>query len=206
MQTKVYNVKGEEVGKISLKDEVFKAPYNEALIHQYIVAYLANQRQGTKSTLTRTEVRGGGRKPWRQKGTGNARQGSIRAPQWIKGGVVFAPKPRDFSKKLNKQMKKGAFVSAISTCLAEKCLVVVDELNFAAPKTKEMANILETLKLDKRTTIVTNEVDNNVVLSANNIPNVNVTTAAQLNTYDIVVSDKLLVTKAAIKAIEEACL
>ena len=206
MQTKVLNVKGEEVGKISLKDEVFKAPYNEALIHQYIVAYLANQRQGTKSTLTRTEVRGGGRKPWRQKGTGNARQGSIRAPQWIKGGVVFAPKPRDFSKKLNKQMKKGAFVSAISTCLAEKCLVVVDELNFAAPKTKEMANILETLKLDKRTTIVTNEVDNNVVLSANNIPNVNVTTAAQLNTYDIVVSDKLLVTKAAIKAIEEACL
>lgn len=206
MQTKVYNVKGEEVGKISLKDEVFKAPYNEALIHQYIVAYLANQRQGTKSTLTRTEVRGGGRKPWRQKGTGNARQGSIRAPQWIKGGVVFAPKPRDFSKKLNKQMKKGAFVSAISTCLAEKCLVVVDELNFAAPKTREMANILETLKLDKRTTIVTNEVDNNVVLSANNIPNVNVTTAAQLNTYDIVVSDKLLVTKAAIKAIEEACL
>lgn len=206
MQTKVYNVKGEEVGKISLKDEVFKAPYNEALIHQYIVAYLANQRQGTKSTLTRTEVRGGGRKPWRQKGTGNARQGSIRAPQWIKGGVVFAPKPRDFSKKLNKQMKKGAFVSAISTCLAEKCLVVVDELNFAAPKTKEMASILETLKLDKRTTIVTNEVDNNVVLSANNIPNVNVTTAAQLNTYDIVVSDKLLVTKAAIKAIEEACL
>lgn len=205
MQTKVFNIKGEEVGKVSLADEVFKAPYNEALIHQVIVAYLANQRQGTKSTLTRTEVRGGGRKPWRQKGTGNARQGSIRAPQWIKGGVVFAPKPRDFSKKVNKQMKRAAFVSAISTCLAEKCLIVVDELNFKAPKTSEMVDILSTLKLDKRTTIVTAKNDENVVLSARNIPNVSVTTADQLCTYDIVVSDKLLVTKEAIKSIEEAC-
>ena len=205
MQTKVFNIKGEEVGKGSLADEVFKAPYNEALIHQVIVAYLANQRQGTKSTLTRTEVRGGGRKPWRQKGTGNARQGSIRAPQWIKGGVVFAPKPRDFSKKVNKQMKRAAFVSAISTCLAEKCLIVVDELNFKAPKTSEMVDILSALKLDKRTTIVTAKNDENVVLSARNIPNVSVTTADQLCTYDIVVSDKLLVTKEAIKFIEEAC-
>ena len=205
MQTKVFNIKGEEVGKVSLADEVFKAPYNEALIHQVIVAYLANQRQGTKSTLTRTEVRGGGRKPWRQKGTGNARQGSIRAPQWIKGGVVFAPKPRDFSKKVNKQMKRAAFVSAISTCLAEKCLIVVDELNFKAPKTSEMVDILSALKLDKRTTIVTKSNDENVVLSARNIPNISVTTADQLCTYDIVVSDKLLVTKEAIKSIEEAC-
>lgn len=205
MQTKVFNIKGEEVGKVSLADEVFKAPYNEALIHQVIVAYLANQRQGTKSTLTRTEVRGGGRKPWRQKGTGNARQGSIRAPQWIKGGVVFAPKPRDFSKKVNKQMKRAAFVSAISTCLAEKCLIVVDELNFKAPKTSEIVDILSALKLDKRTTIVTKSNDENVVLSARNIPNVSVTTADQLCTYDIVVSDKLLVTKEAIKSIEEAC-
>ena len=205
MQTKVFNIKGEEVGKVSLADEVFKAPYNEALIHQVIVAYLANQRQGTKSTLTRTEVRGGGRKPWRQKGTGNARQGSIRAPQWIKGGVVFAPKPRDFSKKVNKQMKRAAFVSAISTCLAEKCLIIVDELNFKAPKTSEMVDILSALKLDKRTTIVTKSNDENVVLSARNVPNVSVTTADQLCTYDIVVSDKLLVTKEAIKSIEEAC-
>ena len=205
MQTKVFNIKGEEVGKVSLADEVFKAPYNEALIHQVIVAYLANQRQGTKSTLTRTEVRGGGRKPWRQKGTGNARQGSIRAPQWIKGGVVFAAKPRDFSKKVNKQMKRAAFVSAISTCLAEKCLIVVDELNFKAPKTSEIVDILSALKLDKRTTIVTAKNDENVVLSARNIPNVSVTTADQLCTYDIVVSDKLLVTKEAIKFIEEAC-
>ncbi len=205
MQTKLYNINGEEVGKLSLSDQVFKAPYNEALIHQIIVAYLANQRQGTKSTLTRSEVRGGGRKPWKQKGTGNARQGSIRAPQWIKGGVVFAPKPRDFSKKVNKQMKRAAFVSAISTCLAEKCLVVVDALDFAAPKTKEMVSVLNNLKLDRRVTIVTNGVNQNVVLSAANLPLVNVTTADQLNTYDIVVSDKLLVTKDAIKAIEEAC-
>ena len=205
MQTKVFNIKGEEVGKVSLNDEVFKAPYNEALIHQIVVAYLANQRQGTKSTLTRSEVRGGGRKPWRQKGTGNARQGSIRAPQWIKGGVVFAPKPRDFSKKVNKQMKRAAFVSAISTCLAEKCLVVVDDLTLEAPKTKAVAEILSNLKLEKRTTIVTNGMNENVVLSAANIPNVNVTTADQLCTYDIVVSDKILITKEAIKAIEEAC-
>ncbi len=204
MQTKVFNVKGEEVGKVTLSDEVFKAPYNEALIHQIIVAYLANQRQGTKSTLTRTEVRGGGRKPWRQKGTGNARQGSIRAPQWIKGGVVFAPKPRDFSKKVNKQMKKGAFVSAISTCLAEKCLVVVDELGFAEPKTKAMVEVLKNLKLDKRVVVVTEANNENVVLSASNIPNVTVTTAAQLNTYDIVNADKVLITKEAIKLVEEA--
>lgn len=204
MQTKVVNIKGEEVGKITLSDEVFKAPYNEALIHQIVVAYLANQRQGTKSTLTRTEVRGGGRKPWRQKGTGQARQGSIRAPQWIKGGVVFAPKPRDFSKKVNKQMKKGAFASAISTCLSEKCLIVVDSLEFAEPKTKAMVEVLNNLGLTKRTTIVTAGVNENVVLSAANIPNVNVTTAAQLCTYDIVVSDKLLITKDAVKEIEEA--
>ena len=124
MQTKVLNIKGEEVGKVTLKDNVFGVAYNEALIHQVVVAYLANGRQGTKSTLTRSEVRGGGRKPWRQKGTGNARQGSIRAPQWIKGGVVFAPKPRDFSKKVNKQMKQLAFVSALSEAAREKNIIV----------------------------------------------------------------------------------
>ena len=198
----VYNMNKEEVGNVELK---FDAEYKESLIHQVVVAMHNNERQGTKSTLTRSEVRGGGRKPWRQKGTGNARQGSIRAPQWIKGGVVFAPKPRDFSKKVNKQMKRAAFVSAISTCLAEKCLVVVDDLTLEAPKTKAVAEILSNLKLEKRTTIVTNGMNENVVLSAANIPNVNVTTADQLCTYDIVVSDKILITKEAIKAIEEAC-
>ena len=204
MQIKVYDLEAQEVGKVSLNDEVFKAPYNEALIHQIVVAYLANQRQGTKSTLTRSEVRGGGRKPWRQKGTGNARQGSIRAPQWIKGGVVFAPKPRDFSKKVNKQMKRGAFISALSTCAAEKCLIVVDELKLDG-KTKSMQKVLDAFKLDKRTMVVTSDVDDMVVRAAGNIANVAVTPANQLNTYDIVVSDKILISKDAIKKIEEAC-
>ena len=204
MQIKVYDLEAKEVGKVSLSDEVFKAPYNEALIHQIVVAYLANQRQGTKSTLTRSEVRGGGRKPWRQKGTGNARQGSIRAPQWIKGGVVFAPKPRDFSKKVNKQMKRGAFISALSTCAAEKCLIVVDELKLDG-KTKSMQKVLDAFKLDKRTTVVTSDIDEMVVRAAGNIANVAVTPANQLNTYDIVVSDKILISKDAIKKIEEEC-
>ena len=156
------------------------------------------------NTLTRTEVRGGGRKPWKQKGTGNARQGSIRAPQWIKGGVVFAPKPRDFSKKVNKQMRRNAFVSALSACLNEKCLLVVDTLEFKEPKTKAMVEVLNNLKLDKRIVVVTAEKNDNVVLSASNLPNVSVTTASQLNTYDVVSSDKVLFTKDAIKLVEEA--
>ena len=126
MQTKVLNLEGKEVSKVTLDDKVFGAEYNEDLIHQAVVTYLANQRQGTKSTLTRREVAGGGRKPWKQKGTGRARQGSIRAPQWVHGGVVFAPKPRDFEKKMNAQMKKGAFISALSTMMKENAIVVVD--------------------------------------------------------------------------------
>ena len=205
MQTKVFNIKGEEVGKVTLKDSVFGAPYNEALIHQVVVAYLANARQGTKSTLTRSEVRGGGRKPWRQKGTGNARQGSIRAPQWVKGGVVFAPKPRDFSKKVNKQMKQIAFVSALSEAAREKNIIVVDELNIAKPSTKEFANILVNLKASKRVLVVTEENNENVYLSARNIDKVAVTPSELACTYDIVNADKIVMTKAALKKIEEAC-
>ncbi len=205
MQTKVFNIKGEEVGKVTLKDSVFGAPYNEALIHQVVVAYLANARQGTKSTLTRSEVRGGGRKPWRQKGTGNARQGSIRAPQWVKGGVVFAPKPRDFSKKVNKQMKQIAFVSALSEAAREKNIIVVDELNMAKPSTKEFANILVNLKASKRVLVVTEENNENVYLSARNIDKVAVTPSELACTYDIVNADKIVMTKAALKKIEEAC-
>jgi len=204
MQVKVFNAKAEEVGKLTLADSVFKAPYNEALIHQVIVAYLANQRQGNKSTLTRTEVRGGGRKPWRQKGTGRARQGSIRSPQWIKGGVVFAPKPRDFSKKVNKQMKAGAFVSALSSVVADKNLIVVDELKLDG-KTKGLVEILNAFKLDKRITIVTEGVNENLVRASGNLGLVNVTTAQDVNTYDIANAEKVLVTKEAIKLIEEAC-
>ncbi len=204
MQVKVYNTKAEEVGKLTLADSVFKAPYNEALIHQVIVAYLANQRQGTKSTLTRTEVRGGGRKPWRQKGTGRARQGSIRSPQWVHGGVVFAPKPRDFSKKINKQMKTGAFVSALSSVAADKNLIVVDSLEVDG-KTKSMVEILNAFKVEKRVTVITEDVNENVVRASGNLDLVNVTTADFVNTYDIAVADKVIATKEALKKIEEAC-
>lgn len=203
MQTNVLNIKGEVVGKVQLDDSVFKVPYNEAVIHQVVVATLANGRQGTKSTLTRSEVSGGGRKPWRQKGTGNARQGSTRAPQWIKGGVVFAPKPRDFSKKVNKKVKALAFMSAISTRLEEGNVIVLDELN-VAPKTKEMAQVLTNLKVDRSAVIVTEDVNENVVLSARNLENVETSTADIVSTYDIVRNEKLVITKSAIKKIEEA--
>lgn len=204
MQVKVYDITAKEVGKLTLADSVFKVPYNEALVHQVIVAYLANGRQGTKSTLTRTEVRGGGRKPWRQKGTGRARQGSTRSPQWTHGGVVFAPKPRDFSKKVNKQMKLGAFVSALSDAAESKKLIVLDNLTLDG-KTKSLVAVLDAFKIDKRVTIVTENVDDNVVRAAGNIANANVTTADFVNTYDITVADKVIVTSGAIKKIEEAC-
>ena len=202
MQTKVYNLEGKEVSKLTLADEVFKLPYNEALIHQAVVTYLANQRQGTKSTLTRAEVAGGGKKPWRQKGTGRARQGSIRSPQWVHGGVVFAPKPRDFEKKMNQQMRKGAFLSAISQMMAENCITVVENLDIE-PKTKVAAKVLEALKLDRRVTVVTDGVSDTCLRAFSNIPKVEVTTADLLNTYELVVSDHLLITKDAIKKIEE---
>lgn len=202
MQAKVLNLQGQEVSKITLADEVFKAEYNEALIHQAVVCYLSNQRQGTKSTLTRAEVAGGGRKPWRQKGTGRARQGSIRSPQWVHGGVVFAPKPRDFSKKLNAQMRRGAFISALSTMMAEKCITIVDDMNIEA-KTKEAVKVLEALKLTRKITVVTDGVNDNAVRAFANLPEVQVTTADILNTYDLVNSDYVLITKDAIKKIEE---
>lgn len=201
MQTKVLNLQGQEVGKITLSDEYFGVSYNEALIHQAVVAYLANQRQGTKSTLTRSEVAGGGRKPWKQKGTGRARQGSIRSPQWVHGGVVFAPKPRDFSKKLNAQMRHGAFVSALSTILAENALIVVENMN-VEPKTKEAAKILEALKANRKVTVVTEEVNVNAQRAFANIPGVCVTTADILNTYDLVNSDFVVMTQDAVKKIE----
>ena len=201
---KVYNMKGEEVGDIELSEKVFGADYNEPLIHQAVVTYLCNQRQGTKSTLTRTEVRGGGAKPWRQKGTGRARQGSIRAPQWTKGGVVFAPKPRDFSKKINKKMKAQAFRSAISYKVANNELVVVDEIKLAAPKTKLVAEILKNFNYDKRTLIIVSGDSADVVRAGANIEKLVVTDAALANVYQLVSSAAVIVTKDAIKKIEEA--
>lgn len=203
MKVKVYNTSAVEVGSVELNDAVFGCDYNEALIHQAVVAYQANQRQGTKSALTRTEVRGGGIKPWRQKGTGRARQGSIRAPQWIKGGVVFAPKPRDFSKKLNKKMKAAAFRSAISTKIANGELVVVDAIALEAPKTKLVANILKNFNYDKKTLlVVSNQSD--VARAGANIAKLTVTEATLANVYQLVSNVAVIVTVDAIKQIEEA--
>ena len=203
MKVKVYNTSAVEVSSIELNDAVFGCDYNEALIHQAVVAYQANQRQGTKSALTRTEVRGGGINPWRQKGTGRARQGSIRAPQWIKGGVVFAPKPRDFSKKLNKKMKAAAFRSAISTKIANGELVVVDAIALEAPKTKLVANILKNFNYDKKTLlVVSNQSD--VARAGANIAKLTVTEATLANVYQLVSNVAVIVTVDAIKQIEEA--
>ena len=204
MNVKVYNMKGEEVGSCDLSDQVFGADYNEALIHQAVVTYLANQRQGTKSTLTRTEVRGGGAKPWRQKGTGRARQGSIRAPQWTKGGVVFAPKSRDFTKKMNTTAKRGALVSALSKKLADGELIVVDELKVSAPKTKEMEAFRKALHLTKRTVVVMDDNNKDVILAARNIEKFSTISVGEINTYEIVANSVVVLTKGSVKKLEEA--
>ena len=202
--TKLLNILGQECGTIKLNDKVFKQEYNEALIHQVVVAHLANLRQGTKSSLTRSEVRGHAKKPWRQKGTGRARQGSTKAPQWRGGGVAFAPKPRDFSKKVNKEAKRVAFRSAISTKLAEKELVVLENLELKNAKTKSMVEALKNIGIDKTAVVVTLGQNENVLRASGNIPGVEVTTSELLNVYDIVKCDKLVVTADAIKSIEEA--
>lgn len=202
--TKLLNILGEACGTIKLDDSVFKAEYNEALIHQVVVAHLANLRQGTKSALTRTEVRGHAKKPWRQKGTGRARQGSTKAPQWRGGGIAFAPKPRDFSKKVNKEAKRVAFRSAISTKLADKELIVLENLDIKDAKTKSMVEVLKNLGIEKTAVIVTKGENENVLRASGNIPCVEVTNSDLLNVYDIVKCDKLVVTADAIKSIEEA--
>ncbi len=194
---------GTEAGTMKLNDKVFGVEYNEPLIHQAVVTRLANERQGTKSTLTRTEVRGGGRKPWRQKGTGNARQGSIRAPQWIKGGVVFAPKPRDFSKDMNKKAKVAALLSALSKKVADGEFVVVDKLEVKEGKTKEMVAFQKALGLEKSAIIYMDNDDVNVIRAAQNIQKLSTLPVAQISTYEIVANAKVVMTKAAVKKIEE---
>ena len=200
---KVYKMDGSVAGEMQLSDKIFNAEYNEPLIHQAVVTRLANERQGTKSTLTRTEVRGGGAKPWRQKGTGRARQGSIRAPQWTKGGVVFAPKSRDFSKKMNVEARRGALFSALSKKVADGELIVVDKLEVSAPKTKEMVKFVEALKLDKRTVLVMDNDDANVVLASRNIPKLSTLPVAQISTYEVVANSKVVLTKGAVEKIQE---
>ena len=200
---KVYKMDGSVAGEMQLSDKIFNAEYNEPLIHQAVVTRLANERQGTKSTLTRTEVRGGGAKPWRQKGTGRARQGSIRAPQWTKGGVVFAPKSRDFSKKMNAEAKRGALFSALSKKVADGELIVVDKLEVKEAKTKEMVRFLEALKLDKRTLVVMDTDDIGVIRASRNIPKLSTLPVAQISTYEVVANAKIVLTKGAVEKIEE---
>ena len=198
----VYNMEGSVVGNIDLNDTVFAAPVNEHLVHMAVVQQLANKRQGTQSAKTRSEVRGGGRKPWRQKGTGHARQGSTRSPQWTGGGVVFAPKPRDYSFKMNRKEKAAAIKSALSSRVSENKFYVLDELKFDEIKTKKMVAVLNNLKVEKALVIM-DEKDETVIASAKNIPTVRTTLTNAMSVYDILKYDTVVVTKAAISKIEE---
>lgn len=200
---KLYKQTGEEAGTVALDDSVFGAELNTAVIHQVVVAQLANKRQGTKSALTRAEVSGGGRKPWKQKGTGNARQGSIRAPQWKHGGVVFAPKPRDFTQKINKKMKDVAFRSAISSKVTDDQLKVIDEINVSG-KTKEMVEVVKALGLTKRTLFVLTSADELAVRAANNLEKVDTVKAELVSVLDLMNHTDVVLTQAAAKQIEEA--
>ena len=198
----VYNIEGKEVDKLELNDNVFGVEINEHLVHLAVVSQLANGRQGTQSAKTRSEVSGGGRKPWRQKGTGHARPGSTRSPQWTGGGVVFAPKPRDYSMKMNKREKQIAIKSALTSKVQDSKLIVVDEFKLDEIKTSKFAQILDNLKAPKAL-VVTKDKDEKVVLSARNIPTVKTTMTNSINVYDILKYDSLVITKDAVAAIEE---
>lgn len=198
----VYNMEGKETGTMELNDSIFAAPVNEHLVHMAVVLQLANKRQGTQKAKTRSEVRGGGRKPWRQKGTGHARQGSIRAPQWKGGGMVFAPVPRDYSFKMNKKEKVAALKAALSSKVSENKLVVVEGMELDAPKTKTMQALLDGLDM-KKALVVVNTEGRNVTLSVRNIPTARGVFANSINVYDILKYDNVIMTKSAIEAIEE---
>ena len=196
----VYNMEGNEVGTLELNDAVFGVEVNEHLVHMAVVRQLANKRQGTQKAKTRSEVSGGGRKPWIQKGTGHARQGSTRAPQWTGGGVVFAPVPRDYSFKMNKKERRIALKSALTTRVQENKLVVLDELKLDAIKTKDMQNVLNNLKVEKAMVVTDNE---NVIVSARNIPNVITASVGTLNVFDILTYNTVVLDKAAVAKVEE---
>ncbi len=203
LSVKLFNMKASEVGNLELPDALFNTEYRESVIHQAVVARLANDRQGTKSTLTRSEVRGGGAKPWRQKGTGRARQGSIRSPQWVKGGVVFAPKPRDFSKKVNVKTKAVALLSALSQKIRENEVIFIDEIKVEEPKTKEMASFLKAFGIEKSVLVVMDNSDEQVLRACANIKTINTILVNQLNTYDVVKNSKIVISKKAVEIIEE---
>ena len=198
----VYNMEGKEVDKIELNDSIFGVEINEHLVHMAGLQQLANKRQGTQKAKTRSEVRGGGRKPWRQKGTGHARQGSTRSPQWTGGGVVFAPTPRDYSFKLNKKEKRAALKSALTSRVVENKFVVVDELKLDEIKTKKFVEVLKNLNVEKAL-VVLNDMDEKVIASAANIPTVKTTQTNELNVFDVLKYDTVVVTKAAVATIEE---
>ncbi len=198
----VYNMEGKEVDKIELNDSIFGVEINEHLVHMAVLQQLANKRQGTQKAKTRSEVRGGGRKPWRQKGTGHARQGSTRSPQWTGGGVVFAPTPRDYSFKLNKKEKRAALKSALTSRVVENKFVVVDELKLDEIKTKKIVEVLKNLNVEKAL-VVLNDMDEKVIASAANIPTVKTTQTNELNVFDVLKYDTVVVTKAAVATIEE---
>ena len=198
----VYNMEGKEVGSLELNDAVFGVEVNEHLLHMAVLQQLANNRQGTQKAKTRSEVRGGGRKPWRQKGTGHARQGSTRAPQWTGGGVVFAPVPRDYTIKLNKKEKRAALKSALTSRVQENKFIVVDELALNEIKTKKFVEVMNNLKVENALVVLEGE-NKNVVLSGRNIPSVKVTATNEINTYDVLKYTTLVVTKAAVEKLEE---
>ena len=203
LKTNVLDMSGKVVGEIELSEAVFGIEANEAVVHDVVKNHLANRRQGTQSALTRAEVSGGGRKPWRQKGTGRARQGSTRAPQWTHGGVVFAPKMRDYSYTLNKKSRRLALKSVLSAKASEMNIVVIDSIKMDAPKTKEFAQFLKNVNCDCKTLVVTANVDENVIKSGRNIPGCEVTFANVINVYDILNAKKLVLDKAALAKIEE---
>ena len=201
-QVAVYNIEGKEVDKLELNDSVFGVEINEHLVHMAVVAQLANKRQGTQSAKTRAEVRGGGRKPWRQKGTGHARQGSTRSPQWTGGGVVFAPKPRDYSMKLNKKEKANAMKSVLTSKVNEEKFIVLDEFKLDEIKTKKFVEVMNNLKVSKALVVLA-EDDQNVIKSASNVASVKTANAGMINVYDILKYSTVVATKAAVEKIEE---
>lgn len=199
----VYDMEGNKIDDIDLKEDIFGVEINEHVLHTVVKAQLANQRQGTQSTLTRAEVRGGGAKPWRQKGTGRARQGSIRAPQWRKGGVVFAPKPRSYRQDVNKKVKRLAMKSALSSKVSEESMLVLDSLELAAPKTKEMVKLLRNLDVNKKALIVLDGADTAVERAARNLPGVKTLQVGTLNVLDILNHDTFIITRKAVGRVEE---
>lgn len=203
LKVDVLNIDGKKVGELELSEKIFDTEIKEYAVHQVVVAQLANKRQGTQSAKTRAEVSGGGKKPWRQKGTGRARQGSIRSPQWIHGGVVFAPKPRDYSIGVSKTLRRVAMTSVLTSKIKEESMIVLDNITFDAPKTKKIIEVLDNLKIDKKTLLITENVERSVYRSSTNLKDLKVIPVNNINVYDLLKYEKLVMTQGAVKKLEE---